>query len=123
MGLKINTNITALTAHNNMLKNDNQLSESLLRLSTGLRINKSADDVSGMAIADTLRSQHLGIGQAIRNANDALSVIQIADGSLEESINILNTIKTKTIQAASDIQTSETRFILQNDINKLMEEL
>ena len=123
MGLKINTNITALTAHNNMLKNDNQLSESLLRLSTGLRINKSADDVSGMAIADTLRSQHLGIGQAIRNANDALSVIQVADGSLEESINILNTMKTKTIQAASDTQTSETRLILQNDINKLMEEL
>ncbi|OQY02655.1 MAG: hypothetical protein B6I26_00440 [Desulfobacteraceae bacterium 4572_130] len=123
MGLKINTNIAALTAHKNMINNDNKLSESLTRLSTGLRINKSADDASGMAIADSLKSQHLGIGQAIRNANDALSIIQIADGSLEESINILNTIKTKTIQAASDTQTRETRLILQNDINKLMEEL
>ncbi|NOX34963.1 MAG: flagellin [Deltaproteobacteria bacterium] len=123
MSLRINTNVAALNAHRNMLNNDNKLSSSLERLSTGLRINKAADDASGMSIADALRAQHLGIGQAIRNANDGISIVQTADGALQESINIINTIKTKAIQAASDGQTSVTRTVIQNDINKLMEEL
>jgi flagellin len=76
-----------------------------------------------MAIADSLRAQHMGIGQAIKNANDGISIVQTADGALQESINIINTIKTKAIQAASDGQTSVTRTAIQNDINKLMEEL
>lgn len=123
MALRINTNVASLNAHRNMIANDNKLSDSLERLSTGLRINKAADDASGMAIADSLKAQHLGIGQAIRNANDGISIVQTADGALQESINIINTIKTKAIQAASDGQTSTTRTAIQNDINKLMEEL
>ncbi|MCG8564855.1 MAG: flagellar protein FlaB, partial [Desulfobacterales bacterium] len=123
MALKINTNIAALNAHKSMVKNDGQLSESLARLSSGLRINKAADDSSGMAIADSLKAQSLGIGQAIRNANDGISIVQTADGALEESINIVNTIKTKAIQAASDGQTTATRRAIQNDIDKLLEEL
>ncbi len=123
MAFSINTNVTSLTALQSMISNDNKLSESLNRLSTGLRINKAADDASGMKIADSLRAQHLGIGQAIKNANDAISMVQTADGALEESINIVNTIKTKAIQAASDSQTSETRKAIQADIDKLMEEL
>ncbi len=123
MALRINTNVAALNAHRNMINTDNKLSSSLERLSTGLRINKAADDASGMAIADSLKAQYLGIGQAIRNANDGISIVQTADGALQESINIINTIKTKAIQAASDGQTSVTRTAIQNDINKLMEEL
>ncbi|MCD4675252.1 MAG: hypothetical protein K8S18_04555 [Desulfobacula sp.] len=123
MALRINTNVAALNAHRNMIATDNKLSASLERLSTGLRINKAADDASGMAIADALKAQYLGIGQAIRNANDGISIVQTADGALQESINIINTIKTKAIQAASDGQTSTTRTIIQSDINKLMEEL
>ncbi len=123
MALKINTNIAALNAHKNMVKNDGMLGESLTRLSSGLRINKAADDSSGMAIADSLKAQSLGIGQAIRNANDGISIVQTADGALEESINIINTIKTKAIQAASDGQTTATRRAIQNDIDKLLEEL
>ena len=123
MALRINTNVAALNAHKNMIITDNKLSSSLERLSTGLRINKAADDASGMAIADSLKAQYLGIGQAIRNANDGISIVQTADGALQESINIVNTIKTKAIQAASDGQTSVTRTAIQNDINKLMEEL
>jgi len=123
MSLRINTNVAALNAHKNMINTDNALSSSLERLSTGLRINKAADDSSGMAIADSLKAQHLGIGQAIKNANDGISIVQTADGALQESINIINTIKTKAIQAASDGQTSTTRTAIQNDINKLMEEL
>lgn len=123
MTLKINTNIAAMNAHNNMVKNGNALSSSLQKLSSGLRINKAADDASGMAIADSLRSQSLGLGQAIRNANDGISMVQTADGALEESINIVNTVKTKAIQAAQDGQTTESRVAIQADINKLMEQL
>jgi flagellin len=123
MALRINTNVAALNAHRNMISTDNKLSASLERLSTGLRINKAADDSSGMAIADSLRAQHLGIGQAVRNANDGISMVQTADGALQESINIINTIKTKAIQAATDGQTTETRKAIQADIDKLMEEL
>jgi len=120
MSLKINTNIAALNAHRNMLKTDSGLSKSLERLSSGLRINKAADDASGMAIADSLKAQALGLGQAIANANDAVSVIQTADGALEESINIVNTIRTKALQAASDGQNSDSRAAIQRDINKLL---
>lgn len=123
MSLTLNTNVASLTAHRNMLSNDNQMSTSLERLSTGLRINKAADDASGMTIADSLRSQYLGIGQGIQNANEGVSIVQIADGALEESINIVNLIKTKAIQAASDGQTADTRAAIQADIDKLMEEL
>ncbi|MCD4675251.1 MAG: flagellar protein FlaB, partial [Desulfobacula sp.] len=123
MTLRINTNIAALNAHRSMIKNDSLLGQSLERLSTGLRINKAADDSSGMAIADSLKAQALGIGQAMRNANDGISMVQTADGALQESINIINTVKTKAIQAASDGQTTSTRRAIQNDIDKLLEAL
>ena len=120
MSLKINTNIAALNAHRNMIKTDNGLTKSLERLSSGLRINKAADDASGMAIADALKAQSLGLGQAIMNANDAIAVVQVADGALEESINIINTIRTKALQAASDGQSSGSRAAIQRDVNKLL---
>jgi flagellin len=123
MGLRINTNIQALNAHKNLTKTDTALSSSLERLSSGLRINKAADDASGLAIADTLKAQHTGIGQAISNANDGVNIIQIADGALEESINIVNTIRTKAIQAASDAQSDASRSAIQADVDKLLEEL
>ena len=123
MALRINTNIAALSAHTNMIKNDSGLSASLEKLSSGLRINRAADDSAGMAIADSLKSQFLGLGQAVRNANDGISMVQTADGALDESIKIVNTIKTKAIQAAQDGQTTDSRKAIQSDINKLLEEL
>jgi len=123
MSLRINTNIAALTAHSNMIKNDSGLSASLEKLSSGLRINRASDDSAGLAIADALKSQFLGLGQAIRNASDGISMVQTADGALDESIKIVNTIKTKSIQAAQDGQTTESRKAIQADINKLLEEL
>ncbi|WP_027359245.1 flagellin N-terminal helical domain-containing protein [Desulforegula conservatrix] len=123
MGLRINTNLQALTAHKNLTKTDAGLSQSLERLSSGLRINKAADDASGLAIADNLRAQHTGIAQAISNANDGVNIIQIADGALEESLNIVTTIRSKAIQAASDAQNLSSRKAIQADVNKLLEEL
>jgi flagellin len=123
MALRINTNISALSSQGSLRKTDAGLQKSLERLSTGLRINRAADDASGMSIANVMKAQSLGLGQAIRNANDGISIIQIADGALEESINIVNTIKTKAIQAAQDGQTLESRNAIQADIDKLMAEL
>ncbi|MBC8764205.1 flagellin A, partial [Campylobacter jejuni] len=96
---------------------------SLSRLSSGLRINSAADDASGMAIADSLRSQANTLGQAINNGNDALGILQTADKAMDEQLKILDTIKTKATQAAQDGQSLKTRTMLQADINRLMEEL
>ena len=123
MGFRINTNIGALNAHANSVVNANELDKSLSRLSSGLRINSAADDASGMAIADSLRSQASTLGQAISNGNDALGILQTADKAMDEQLKILDTIKTKATQAAQDGQSLKTRTMLQADINRLMEEL
>ena len=123
MGFRINTNIGALNAHANSVVNANELDKSLSRLSSGLRINSAADDASGMAIADSLRSQAATLGQAINNGNDALGILQTADKAMDEQLKILDTIKTKATQAAQDGQSLKTRTMLQADINRLMEEL
>ena len=123
MGFRINTNIAALNAHSNGVANNRQINTSLERLSSGLRINKAADDASGMAIADSLRAQSKALEQAIKNANDGIGIIQTADKAMDEQIKILDTIKVKATQAAQDGQTLETRKALQQDIVRLMEEL
>ena len=121
--LKINTNIASMNAHVSTAYNNKSLDDSLEKLSSGLRINKAADDSSGMAIADSLRAQARGLGQAIRNANDAIGVIQIADKAMDEQVKIVETIRTKAIQAAQDSQTRKSREAIQRDIVRLIEQL
>ncbi|MCV3387223.1 flagellin A [Campylobacter sp. IFREMER_LSEM_CL2256] len=123
MGFRINTNVASLNAQNNANLNSRALDSSLSRLSSGLRINSAADDASGMAIADSLRSQANTLGQAINNGNDALGILQTADKAMDEQLKILDTIKVKATQAAQDGQSTKTRNMLQADINRLMEEL
>ncbi|WP_072235460.1 flagellin A [Campylobacter coli] len=123
MGFRINTNVAALNAKANADLNSKSLDASLSRLSSGLRINSAADDASGMAIADSLRSQANTLGQAISNGNDAIGILQTADKAMDEQLKILDTIKTKATQAAQDGQSLKTRTMLQADINRLMEEL
>ncbi|ULO02400.1 flagellin [Campylobacter sp. RM5004] len=103
--------------------NNRAIDSSLSKLNSGFRINSAADDASGMAIADSLRSQASSLGKAIMNANDAIGIIQTADKAMDEQIKILETIKNKAIQSAQDGQTTETRKALQADISRLMEEL
>ena len=122
MGFRINTNIGAMNAHRNAIQTNTGLDNSLSKLSSGLRINKAADDASGMAIANSLRQQANGLGQAVVNANDAIGVTQTADGALEEYTKIIDTIRVKSIQAASDGQTLGTRSKIQSDIDRLTEE-
>ena len=123
MGFRINTNVAAMNAHVNAQMNNVNIDNSLGRLSSGLRINSAADDASGMAIADSLRSQASSLGQAIRNANDGMSIAKIADKAMDEQIKILDTIKTKAAQAAQDGQNADSRNALQADIKRLTEQL
>uniref|UniRef100_UPI00112F5D7D flagellin B n=1 Tax=Campylobacter lanienae TaxID=75658 RepID=UPI00112F5D7D len=118
-----NTNIAAMNAHANSQITDRELTSSLGRLSSGLRIQTAADDASGLVIADSLKSQANSLGQAISNGNDAIGIVQTADKAMDEQIKILDTIKTKAIQAAQDGQNSDSRRALQNDISRLLEEL
>jgi flagellin len=123
MGFRINTNIAAMNAHQIGTGNNRSINGSLEKLSSGLRINKAADDASGMAIADSLRNQANSLGQAIMNANDAIGIIQTADKAMDEQIKIMDTIKIKATQAAQDGQTEDTRKAIQQDLTKLLEEL
>ncbi len=123
MGFRINTNIAAMNAHGNSIMNNRNLDDSLAKLSSGLRINKAADDASGMVIANSLRNQANSLGQAISNGNDGIGLIQTADGALSEYSKILDTIKTKAVQAGSDGQNTQSRLAIQKDIDRLMEEL
>jgi len=110
----------ALVSYN---QNVRKLNASLEKLSTGLRINKAADDASGLQIADSLKNQADSLSQAIKNANEAIGLLQIADKAMDEQLKIVNTIKVKATQAAQDGQTTETRKAIQEDIVRLMEEI
>ena len=123
MGFRINTNISAMNAYVNSSSTSRALDESISKLSSGLRINKAADDASGMTIADSLKAQASALGQAIANGNDAIGIVQTADKAMDEQLSILNTIRTKAVQAAQDGQTSQSREALQSDISRLLEEL
>jgi len=123
MAFRINTNTTAMNSQVYSNINARELSSSLSRLSSGLRINSASDDSAGMTIADSLKSQSSGLGQSIKNANDAIGIVQIADKAMDEQLKIIDSIKTKAAQAAQDGQSSDSRSALQQDITKLMEEL
>ncbi len=123
MGFRINTNIGAMNAHRNAVMNNIGLDKSLNSLSSGLRINRAADDASGLAIADKLSAQSQGLGQAIRNANDGVGMIQTADGALEEYTNILKRVRTLSVQAANDTQDSTSRTQIQKEVNRLISEM
>lgn len=123
MGLRINSNIEALNAHRNLLATSNMLSKSMEKLSSGLRINRAADDAAGLAISEKLISQIKGLNQAIRNAQDGVSLIQTAEGGLSESHSILQRMRELAVQAANDTLESSDRNAIQEEINQLIQEL
>jgi flagellin len=122
MGFRINTNIGAMNAHRNAVMNNVALDKSLNALSSGLRINRAADDASGLSIADKLSAQSQGLGQAIRNSNDGIGLLQTADGALEEYGNILHRVRTLGVQAANDTQNTASRAAISNEITALIQE-
>lgn len=121
--MRINTNISSLTAQESSVNTNNNLKSSLEKLSSGLKINKASDDASGLAIADKLRTQATAINQAVDNGNSAVTLLQIADKSMAEQSNILDTIKAKLIQANTDTTSAAGRVSIAKDIDKLLGQL
>ncbi len=119
----INTNIASLQAQRNLNQSQESLNTSLNRLSSGLRINSARDDAAGLAISNTFTSQIRGLNQAIRNANDGISLSQVAEGALQESTNILQRIREVAIQSANGTNTGTERAALQQEVSQLQEEL
>ncbi|MCT7444653.1 flagellin [Aliarcobacter cryaerophilus] len=121
--MRINTNVSSLTAQEAAKNTNNSISSSLEKLSTGLKINKASDDASGLAIADKLRTQVTSINQGISNGNSAIALLQIADKSMAEQSKILDTVKSKLIQANTATTSSDGRESIRKDITKLLEQL
>ena len=118
--MRINTNVSSLTAQEAAQNTTKTLTNSLEKLSTGLRINKASDDASGLAIADKLRTQATSINQGIANGNSAVTLLQIADKSMAEQSNILDTVKAKLIQANTATTSTDGRKAIASDISKLL---
>jgi flagellin len=123
MGLRIRTNVESLTAQRFMGQNNEGMTSSLERLSSGYRINKSADDAAGFAISENLRAKTRGLNQAKRNANDGVSLVQVAEGSLNEVNNILVRLRELSVQAASDTLGSKEKGFLQKEYTQLVDEV
>jgi len=122
MGFRINTNIGAMNAHKNATANNVGLDKSLNSLSSGLRINKAADDAAGMSIANKLSAQSQGLGQAIKNSNDGIGLLQTADGALEEYSNIMKRVRVLATQASNDTQDADSRAYISQEIQALLGE-
>lgn len=124
MSLRINTNVAALNAYNNLSKNQNDLNSSFEKLSSGLRINKAADDAAGLSIAQGLTSQINGLTQAVSNSQDGINVAQIADGALGTVQNILQRMRTLVVQGANEgTQDSDSVSAIQDEVKNLNTEL
>ncbi|HET8938174.1 MAG TPA: flagellin [Polyangiales bacterium] len=119
----INTNLASLNAQRNLTSSSGTLETSLRRLSSGLRINSAKDDAAGLAIASRMSAQVSGINQAIRNANDAISLSQTAEGAMAESGNILRRIRDLAVQSANDTNSGADRSALQQEVGQLQQEL
>lgn len=123
MGLRINTNVPALIAQRNLRTNRGALDKSLERLSSGSRINSAGDDAAGLAISESMRAQLRGMGQTERNAQDGISLVQVAEGALAEVGNILIRMRELGVQAASDTVGPNERRFLEVEFQQLMEEI
>jgi flagellin len=123
MSLTVNTNIASLNAQRNLTKSTNSLNKAMERLSSGLRINRAADDAAGLAIANSLATQVKGLNVAIRNAGDGQSLIGMADGAVGQQSEILGRIRELVVQAANDINSSANRDTIQSEIDAQVSEL
>jgi|DewCreStandDraft_5_1066085.scaffolds.fasta_scaffold00142_25 flagellin len=124
MGVRINTNIDALNAQRNLLMTGLQLSKSIEKLSSGLRINRAGDDAAGLAVSEKLRAQVRGLNQAMRNAQDGISLIQTAEGALNETHSILQRMRELAVQAANDATLSaDDKAAIDKEMDELVAEI
>jgi len=122
-GLTLNTNISAVNTRRNLLIQNRRTAKSLERLSSGLRINRAADDAAGLTIAENLRAQVIGLSRAVANSQDAISLIQTAEGAMNEAHNVLQRMRQLAIQSANGTLTSRDRKAIQDEILQLIDEL
>jgi len=123
MGIFVNTNVSSLNAQRQLFNSNESLNTSFERLSSGFRINRAADDAAGLQISEALTSQIQGIDQSVRNANDAISLVQVAEGALSETTTSLQRIRTLAIQSQNGINSSSDRAALQQEVTALVSEL
>lgn len=123
MSMFVNTNVSALNAQRQLFDVSNALSTSFERLSSGFRINGAADDAAGLQITDRMTSQIQGLNQAVRNANDAISLTQTAEGALNETTTALQRIRQLAVQSQNGINSSADRVALQKEVSALKTEI
>lgn len=121
--MRINHNITAMNAYRNLTSTNDKIEQSLERLSSGYRINRAADDAAGLAISEKMRAQIRGLEMATKNSQDAISLIQTAEGALNETHAILQRMRELAVQSASDTNTDNDRVAIQQEIEQLRAEL
>lgn len=121
--MRINTNISALNAWKNLAITDGLMAKSLEKLSSGYRINRAADDAAGLAISEKMKAQTRGLRQAVRNAQDGISLIQTAEGALNEVHAILQRMRELVVQAGNGIYESDDLQMIQDEINQLVDEI
>lgn len=119
----INTNVKSIVAQNAMSVNNRSMSKAMEQLSTGSRINSAADDAAGLAISNKMTAQIRGLNQAVRNANDGISMIQTAEGATKEVTNMLQRMRELAVQAANDTNTADDRGALQKENDQLEAEI
>ncbi len=122
-GLTLNTNIASINTRRNLLLQNKRVTKSMERLSSGLRINRAADDAAGLTIAENLRAQVIGLSRAVANSQDAISLIQTAEGALGEAHNVLQRMRVLAIQSANGTLTSRDRKALQDEVFQLIDEV
>ncbi|MCG8587854.1 MAG: flagellin FliC, partial [Proteobacteria bacterium] len=122
MGLRVNTNVASLNAQRNLTNTTDALGKSLARLSSGLRITRAADDAAGLAISESFRAEIRSLVQAQRNANDGISLLQVAEGALNESSAILVRMRELATQAANGTLGSDERTTVNNEFQDLLTE-
>jgi len=120
MGLKINTNVAAIDAARTLRRTTSALNKSMERLSSGLRINRAADDAAGLAVAEGFRSQVSGTQVSQRNAQDGVSMVQTAEGALSETTNILQRVRELAVQASNGTQSDDNRAALNTEVTQLL---
>jgi len=121
--LRVNTNVSALNAYRNLVVTGSLLAKSQEKLSSGLRVNRAADDAAGLAISEKLRGQVRGLQQAVRNAQDGISLIQTAEGALNEVHAILQRLRELAVQAANDTMTADDRNAIDQEAKQLLAEI
>ena len=123
MSLYVSTNVSSLNAQRQLFTSNNNLSTAFERLSSGFRINSAKDDAAGLQISDRITSQIMGLDQAVRNANDGISLAQVAEGAMQEITTALQRIRVLAIQAQNGINTSADRLALQKEVSALKLEI